>query len=218
MDISAYDIDDSSVATEEEISKTYSDYVQSLERKNQNKNISKHDISQILVEQMIREESYVSVLYKVMRLLNDKENENLGIENDNFIVFLKTIGINGLESIWSALIRLGETSITGFITTMRIRRLKKGKNKIDIDNSILLNPDEIEGLVKFYINQGNAADFRLQMVKADKTIPRKYKKKFVNILLKIKLEYLKKCKELVSTRTISGFSEKAVKEFVDSKR
>ena len=49
MDINAYDIDDSSVAAEEEISKTYSDYIQSLERKNQNKNISKHDISQILV-------------------------------------------------------------------------------------------------------------------------------------------------------------------------
>lgn len=219
MDISAYDIDDSSVAAEDEINKTYSDQIQSLEQKNRTKNISKHDTAQILVEQMIQEESYVSVLYKVMKLLNDKENENLGIENDNFIIFLKTIGINSLKSIWSALTGLGAASTVGLITTARIKRLKKGKKiKIDRDNSILLNLDEMEVLIKFFINQGNVADFRRQMVQADKTIPRKYKKKFVNKLLGIKLESLKKCKEIVSTRTISGFSEKAVKELVDSKR
>ena len=127
MDISDYDINDSSVATEEEISKTYSYYIQSLEQKNRIENISKHDISQILVEQMIQEESYVSVLYKVMKLLNDKENDDLGIENADFITFLKTIGINSLKSIWSALIGLGVTSIIGFLATMRIKRLKKGK-------------------------------------------------------------------------------------------
>ena len=56
MDISTCDIDDSSVATEDEINKTYSDQIQSLEQKNRIENISKHDIAQILVEQMIQEE------------------------------------------------------------------------------------------------------------------------------------------------------------------
>lgn len=218
MDISDCDIDDSSVAAEEEINKTYSDYIQSLEQKNRIKNISKHDISQILVEQIIQEESYVSVLYKVMKLLNDKENDDLGIENAGFITFLKTIGINSLKSIWSALIGLGVTSIIEFITTVRIRRLKKGGGiKIDSDNSILLNPDEIKVLVEFFIKQVNSADFRRQMVQADKTIPRKHKKELVNKLLEIKLAYLKKYKELVSTRTISGYSE-VVKELVGKRQ
>lgn len=218
MDISDCDIDDSSVAAEEEINKTYSDYIQSLEQKNRIKNISKHDISQILVEQIIQEESYVSVLYKVMKLLNDKENDDLGIENADFITFLKTIGINSLKSIWSALIGLGVTSIIEFITTVRIRRLKKGGGiKIDSDNSILLNPDEIKVLVEFFIKQVNSADFRRQMVQADKTIPRKHKKELVNKLLEIKLAYLKKYKELVSTRTISGYSE-VVKELVGKRQ
>ena len=225
MDISDCDIDDSSVAAEEEINKTYSDYIQSLEQKNRIKNISKHDISQILVEQIIQEESYVSVLYKVMKLLNDKENDDLGIENADFITFLKTIGINSLKSIWSALIGLGVTSIIEFITTVRIRRLtvrirrlkKGGEIKIDSDNSILLNPDEIKVLVEFFIKQVNSADFRRQMVQADKTIPRKHKKELVNKLLEIKLAYLKKYKELVSTRTISGYSE-VVKELVGKRQ
>lgn len=211
MDISAYDIDDSSVAIEEEISKTYSDYIQSSERKNRIKNISKHDISQILVGQMIREESYISVLYKVMKLLNDKENEDLGIENDNFIIFLKTIGINSLESIWSALIGLGAASTVGLITTARIKRFNKGE-KIKISHDL----DELEVLIEFLIKQENAANSQREMVQTDKKIHRKYKENFVNKMLEIKREFSKRWHVLMSTGgTIPVFSGKSVKELVD---
>ena len=211
MDISDYDIDDSSVAIEEEINKTYSDYIQSPERKDRIKNISKHDISQILVGQMIQEESYISVLYKVMKLLNDKENEDLGIENDNFIIFLKNIGINSLESIWSALIGLGAVSTVGLITTARIKRFNK-EEKIKVSHDL----DELEVLIKFLIKQKNAAESEQEMVQTDKKIRRKYKKEFVNKMLEIKREFSKRWYGLMSTGgTIPVFSEKAVKELVD---
>ena len=54
------------------------------------------------------------------------------------------------------------------------------------------------------------------MVQTDKKIHRKYKKEFVNKMLEISRELSKGWHELMSTGgTISGFSEKAVKELVD---
>ena len=97
---------------------------------------------------------------------------------------------------------------------------------MDSNNNVLLNLDEMEVLIDFLNYEGDAADSKRQMVHTDKTIQHKYKKKFVNKMLKIKLESLEKWEEIivsigtisgfsVSTGKISGFSEKAVKELID---
>ena len=217
MDKHEYDMDGHlGIGTEEEIRETYDDYIQSLEKRDEIRNLSRNDVAKILVERIVEEESYISVLYKVMKLLSDKENDDLGIENADFTAFLRDIGIKSLESAWSALIGLGVASIVGVIASIRIKRLKRGKKiKLDDNDRILLTLDEIEVLMDFFAKRENMADFQRQIVQTDETIHRKYKKRFVNRMLEIKLECLEKQKELVSAGTISNFSEKALKNITN---
>lgn len=217
MDKYKYDMNDRlDIGVEEEIHEIYDDYIQSLEKRDEIRNLSRNDTARILVEQIVKEESYISVLYKVMKLLSDKENNDLGIENADFTMFLKNIGIKSLETAWLALIGLGVASIVGFITSIKIRQLKKGKEiEFDNNNNVTLTLDETDALTDFFIKRTNKIKFYRQVVQTDRTLNRKYKKGIIEKLNEIEYKCVQEWEELISTKTIAIFSKKPEKNIIN---